>query len=196
MKKYILLLVLGFALNANGQDSTQFLVSSKPLKIRLQAAAGYEGSFLNRTVIHTSGLDLGLLFNKRFYLGGYLFTSLNSPENVILTDPANGKGRVTLTTIGVRTGYHFRPYKAIHLATNVQLGSLVLFANTTDGNYLTGTTTAITPSVETELNLTRCIKLGIGVGYRFASKKDIFFIQNEIRSVVYNVTLRFGRFAR
>lgn len=197
MKKYILLLFIGFALNANGQDSTQFILSSKPLKIRLQVSAGYEGAFFNRTVVHNSGADIGLLFNKRIYLGLYLFSSLTSPEKVILTNPASDKYNISISNSGVRTGYHFRPYKAIHMAANAQFGTITLYGGNTDGDdFLAQSTFAFTPSVETELNLTRFIKLGIGVGYRFVDQKDMFFRQNKVSSIVYNATLRFGRFAR
>jgi hypothetical protein len=196
MKRIITIYFILLVQIAFGQDSTRFLISSKSLKVKFFGGTGIESSFVNQKVIFSSSVDLGLIFNKKVFIGIYSANGLNSTSRIIV-DNASSKEEFRFYQAGLKAGYIFKPHKAIHLVASSKVGVLTadyqningLFEEFKDDVY-------VLPQLEAQLNLTRYFRLGLGAGYRFTNRKDVFFQQNQANSMVYHIDLCLGRFYR
>lgn len=202
MKKILFVLISCLSTVMIGQidsSTTNVLFKAKPLKVRGQFIFDYESSSVNKSSIHSIGLGFGLIFNKRIFIDLYGNISVNNPKKVSLGgNPVDPELANSLSFLdgGTRIGFKFKPYEAVHFAAILKFGTANIQSTVESVEFMSANTRTFTPQIEAELNLTRNIKLGIGVGYRFASRKHDFFKQNETNGFTFHTSFRFGRFAK
>lgn len=198
MKQLIILFCLLSGASIYGQsDSTETLLKDFKLVVRGQFGIHYETSKVNQSALSSLGLGGGLLFNKRVSMEFYFVGSLTSPEKIAWDGNVNPNlGTLTFYEVGGKLSYIFKPYRAIHPVISSKFGGVHV---EDDGNPVTTISDNAfvwTPQIEAELNLTRSIKLSLGIGYRFTNRKNIFYKNNETNSPIFSAALRFGRFAK
>ena len=200
MKKYLILVLMCFTLALFGQaDSTEVLFKTAPLTVRGQFGLRHETARVNQSILNSLGIELGLNFNKKLFLGFYGIVSLTSPKNIAWGDTPIDPSLINHLSFlegGGLIGYRFKPYKAVHFAAFTKFGGTSIEDNGIPTTVTSDAAFVFVPQVEAELNLTRSIRLGIGIGYRFTKRTEEFFKQNETNSLVFSTTLRFGKFAK
>jgi hypothetical protein len=196
MKKILIILMFLAVQITFGQDSTRFLISSKPIKVRVKfyAGTGIESSFVNQKAIYSSPIDFGLQFNKKFFVGIFFANSLNATTRII-QDNAMANQEYRFYQGGVQTGYIFKPHKALHFVASSKVGVLSVDYKNING-LIEEFSNALyfLPQINAEMNLTRHLRFSLGAGYRITNRKEEFFKQNQANGLVYQVNFSFGRF--
>ncbi|HPN68060.1 MAG TPA: hypothetical protein PLZ32_01030 [Saprospiraceae bacterium] len=198
MKKTLIFLGLLIGTMLNGQsDSTQTLLKDFKLKVRGQFALHYETSEVNQSALSSLGAGAGLIFNKRVSIEFYAMGSLTTPERIAWDGGVNPNlESLTFFEGGGKLSYIFKPYRAIHVVVSSKFGGVHVEDNSTPATIISDDAFVWTPQVEAELNLTRAIKLSLGIGYRFTNRSNTFYKNNETNSPIFSAALRFGRFAK
>ncbi|MFZ1788618.1 MAG: hypothetical protein WAT92_09910 [Saprospiraceae bacterium] len=178
-------------------DTTETLLKDFKLAVRGQFAIQYETSNVNQSALSSIGFGAGLLFNKRVSTEFYVIGSVTSPEKIAWDGGVNPNlGSLTFYEVGGKLSYIFKPYRAIHVVASSKFGGVHVEDNATPVTLISDNAFVWTPQIEAELNLTRSIKLSLGMGYRFTNRKNTFYKNNETNSPIFSAALRFGRFAK
>lgn len=150
----------------------------------IKTISGFGEPFMCFTAIdgqfaHTMGGGGAVLFNSKFFFGGYGCGLTNHIETKSADDEED---QLSFNNGGIWTGYIIKPKRAIHPVISLQtgLGEIRL----EDGEYTKAEDPVfvITPAIELEMNFTRFFKVGIGVNYRFVLGID----EAEIGSYDFN----------
>ena len=178
-------------------DTTETLLKDFKLAVRGQFAIQYETSNVNQSALSSIGFGAGLLFNKRVSTEFYVIGSVTSPEKIAWDGGVNPNlESLTFFEGGGKLSYIFKPYRTIHVVVSSKFGGVHVEDNSTPATIISDDAFVWTPQVEAELNLTRAIKLSLGIGYRFTNRTNTFYKNNETNSPIFSAVLRFGRFAR
>jgi len=115
--------------------------------------------------------------------------------------PVVGENQLVLGYGGLWMGYSFPTHKMIHLYTSLKLagGGATVTNFEDDWNYdedLHDITFVAIPEAGVELNVTRWMRIGGTVGYRFVQGFDGWgsYGKNDLNALTYGLTFRFGWF--
>lgn len=201
MKKTIIfsLLLLTSGLVIGQSDTTSVIFNTLPIKIRGEFSFGYQTSTVNQEPIHSIGPGFGVNINRKYFVGFYGTVSVNSPKNIAWgSTPINPiyADQLSFIEAGGILGYRLHPHKAIHFSAYSKFSNVYIEDNGTDVAILSDKAFVWIPEIEAEFNLTKSMRLGLGLGYRITNNKALFFQQNETTSLVFKAFLKFGRFSR
>ena len=157
------LLIISMAVFAQEKDE-------EPLETILGeelSISGFGGPWMSFTSIngkftHMMGGGGGVLLNQSLYLGGYGYGNTNP----ITYDP----GELEFGYGGLMAGYIHESRRALHpnLGLMVGWGDIRLMETDLKDNIF-----VLQPMAEVEVNFTRFMKVGLGVGYRYVTGVDL-----------------------
>jgi hypothetical protein len=196
MKNYIILLLSLISIEIYAQDSTAYAKLKNKQKLKLNVGFGFENFSVNGAPIFWSTSSLGLIIRKKISLDAFTSSDMSPYDRVIL-DPKtyDVNSKIDFFQSGLRLGYIYNYHKAVHV--NAGLKSGFLFISSFDINDVLSSnknTYFFQPECNAEFNLTRYVRLNLGVGYRIANKRDIFFQQNKASGFEYHLDFRLGKF--
>jgi hypothetical protein len=153
---------------------------------------------------YSVGLEGGILFNQRTYLGIFGISSL-APSNISKIEFRSGNYEkdIHLVQTGLLLGRKFSPNSAIHLNFSTRVGGGILIrsdryndnwnydnAETAEGVFL------ISPSLSIEANLFTWMQLHAGGGYTFMTGNQVYGLspQNDLSLPYLQFGISFGGF--
>jgi hypothetical protein len=159
---------------------------------------------LNESAVMIGGGG-GIIFNRRFFIGGYGQGLTNNIFKTIRVDNRlRENAKVSFGHAGLWMGYSFNHRKLIHPFASVRLGAGSLTWLDEDDNEIKlsnreqNTFIVFTPSIGGEINLLRWFKICIEGGYRFVGNTDLEIIEDkayrDLQSPFITTTFRFGGF--
>jgi hypothetical protein len=162
MKKITLLvavLMLSFSVFSQEKEEDQ-LQTILGDEISISGFGGPWMSFtsINGEYTHMMGGGGGVLLNQSLYLGGYGYGNTNP----ISYEP----GELEFGYGGLMAGYIHESRRAIHPNLGVMIGWGDIRLNETG---LKDNIFVLQPMAEVETNITRFMKIGLGVGYRYVT---------------------------
>ena len=147
-----------------------------------------------KTSVSTGGGG-AVLFNQVFYFGGYglghisEYGYLNPSDTMVNADLGLGHG-------GFWIGIISKPKKLIHFdfSTKLGWGSISLYEReTTFRTILNDKIFAVTPQIETEINIAHWFRLNGGLGYRFVTGvNNPEFEPMDFNSPEFSLSFLFG----
>lgn len=188
-------LVFATFLNAQ-EDAEMKYIFSGGKKIEISGFIGpiMEFSAIQNDFAFFMGGGGGLMFNQKFYFGGYGegLTTIHSSDYWIY-DAFSGSyyptdGNITFGHGGFWLGYILHPQKPIHFCFSSKIGwgaintfqdvEIEPYKDEYDDSHIDHVFVAI-PQVEVEFNFTKWFKANIGVGYRIVAGIDKELISKD-----------------
>jgi hypothetical protein len=165
-----------------------------------------------------------ILFNQKFFIGGYGIGTASSHErnlSIYVEEIGTNETYENLSTGlghgGFWLGYIHNPHQPIHLgiSTKIGFGSITLdqrnsqFNSDHNEKFESDNVFVLMPQLELEMNLLKWMKVNLAVGYRYVSgvNKQYPFMENgdtvykdyfgkeDFNKVYGNVTIIFGWFS-
>lgn len=165
-------------------------IFSKNGRIRPTLGFTSEVGSIGNMQLATTGVQLGLIINRKFDFGFFRKVSFNNPSFY----DEEVERMLRLAYEGVAMAYHFSPERAVHLSAGMEYGWGNMTIQT--GNWVPDWNIAVmTPSINVEMNLTKWSRVNVGLGYRsFANVENLFLDSDDFSNLSMNATLRFGWF--
>lgn len=197
-------------LQAQGEsDSTKFLLSEKTIFTGF-GSPFVEFSSVNKQFAVCFGGGGAMMINHTLFLGGYfegILTNHYRADLQTIVDDENPK--ISFEHGGIWLGYIYKQKNAIHGGLSMKLGwgEIELMdgkGGNPGSNYnYTDRIFNIQPQAELELNLTKWVKVNLGIGYRIVTGIDAtylndkgnrisFYDNGDFNSPIGTVTLIFG----
>lgn len=122
----------------------------------------------------------GWIIGHSFVIGGGGYGLAGNNVDMPYTGIPGGRPYLTFGYAGVELQYIIRPMKLVHYSVSALIGGGSARCRA-GGMWVTGTDDVFIaePGASVILNLTRSIRLDLGVAYRFASGVDIPWMANE-----------------
>ncbi len=167
-------------------------IINQDVRYDVMAAPMLKFSQLNDTFAFLTGGKLGWIINHQYLVGveGYwLVNDVPGPE-------VNGalKPDLAMNYGGLTAEYIITPHNTVHfsVATLVGMGSVSYdYSSVKDDD----TYWVVEPSLNTYLNMTEYLKLGLGVGYRYVSDVDLGGLEGkDLSGVVATLSINFGSY--
>ena len=135
----------------------------------------------------------GIMINH-FFIGGYALGSTHD----ILADIDADQFNTTLAHGGLWLGYDFFPYRLVHLTSSFRAGFGVLLFGLEDdfSRYdFEDEVYTLTPELGVELNVSRHVKIGANLGYRWVKDVDTSpYRRTDFDSYTASLVIKFGSF--
>lgn len=185
--------------NVNGTGREYESIFDDDPEIRVSGFFGVLNDFsaVDGEFGHFFGLGGAVTINDMF-LGAYVKGLTNSIE---AREPVSGR-YVQLDHGGFWLGYSLFANSVVHPAFHVKAGwgNLRAANNTgfqTSGSKESNNVFVLSPAVDVELNLTRFIRLGVGVGYNWTSQVELGGYSNkDFSSPDGHIFLKIGKFSK
>jgi len=169
MKKIILLFVAGIIFVTTQAQPDDEHPEIQTIFSKVNMITGFGGPFMSFTTFngefaHMMGGGGAALINDSFFFGGFgygMTTKSKSDKGEYLVS------EITFGNGGFWLGYIVKGYKVFHPVISIQSGwGAVTFQEEsvekdTDGVFV------LTPTIECEANITKFLRLGLGVNYRW-----------------------------
>ncbi len=193
MKKYALLfLLLLFALPTYAQDAP--LDGEYGTRNDIFGAPSFELTQINEELALLAGGRFGWIINHNYVIGaeGYWLTN-------DVPGPMTASGQkpdLAIAFGGVTLEYLVHPYDMVHfsLSNLVGVGSVKYDYSTArdDDTYW-----VVEPMLNVYFRMTQYFKIGVGVGYRYASDVDLEELEDEnLGGIVGKISLNFGTYGK
>jgi hypothetical protein len=151
-------------------------------------------------IFYSVGGEGAVLFNQRFYIGGYSLVSL-APSD--LERNYDNEEDLHFLQIGGLIGYKIAPNKPIHLNIGTRIGYAGMLWQ--DWRYNDEINSGVTrqidgwmvsPQVKAEVNFFPWMQVSAGVGYRwvFAEKQFDYNPSHELNQATFQLGVSFGYF--
>ncbi len=185
-----LFLFVAATMNAQDDDINYLFKKKKDHKVGGFLSPGVQIGMFDGEIAAFNGFGGALLIDKSFFIGAYgqaMSTTHRYDSTIYITqEDVNtfGGGSITETFNKQYTnfsygsmwvGYIFMPKNAIHfgISAKVGLGTISVYPDDWDEDWSTNDMVGVvSPQAELEMNLTRWMKLNVGVGYRYVFDVD------------------------
>ena len=230
MKKLITisLCLIFVSLSAFSQDEKehQYLFSGKgdnAVKVSGFASVFTQFSSVNKEFAVSNGGGAAILFNQKFFLGGY-GQGVSTRHNYKTIDVYNSQGtntkydnlKITMGHGGFWLGYIASPHKAIHLMGSAKIGFGTVnltnedYPHSHDDQFMSDHIFVLIPEIGMDINLLKWFKINVTVGYRYVNgvskeykystgpigvmEEKKYFGKNDFNSFTGSINLVFGWF--
>lgn len=219
MKTKALPILITFLLSVsllNAQDEEpQYLFQNTDISISGFGAFFNEFSSVQNDFAVSNGGGGAVIFNQKFYFGGYGMGLSTIHERPDLDSIISGvsDSRISFGHGGLWLGYIHNSHKAVHFSVSSKFGwgQIAIYDKYYDYHdreeyYARDNVFVITPQIEMEMNLTPWFKMNIGAGYRYvagidkayilSNQKTNYYESNDFSSPTANISLLFGGFGK
>ncbi len=180
-------LFVGATLNAQDDDINYLFKKKKDYKIGGFLSPGAQVGMLDGDIAGSNGFGGALLINNTFFIGAYgqsvatshrydstiYIKSVDTEGNMTGIVPYN-KQYTNFSYGSMWVGYIFMPKNAIHfgVSAKVGVGTVSVTPKWDEDWSMNDIVGVFSPQAELEMNLTRWMKLNVGVGYQYVFDVD------------------------
>ncbi len=184
---FTIFLCLTFATSVFSQDEKdhKYIFSGNadnPVNVSGFASVFTQFSSVNKNFAVSNGGGAAILFNQRFFLGGY-GQGVSTRHDYKTIEVYNSEGtnteydnlKITMGHGGFWLGYITAPHKAVHItgSTKIGFGAINLtnedYPRSHDDEFMNDHIFVLIPEIGMDLNLLKWFKINVTIGYRYIS---------------------------
>lgn len=152
---------------------------------------------INKKFAVVSGGFGGVMFNQKFFFGGYSAGLSSYNQSDYVRDTV--RTYLDIDHSGFMIGYNYNPHKLVHWIMNTKLGwgtAKIKERSDWESSIYDDNIFVFNPEIGMELNVTRWFKINTTAGYRFISGIDNVNIYDfdDFNGISGSIGFLFGRF--